>query len=341
MNKGFTLVELLAVIIILAVIALITTPIVLNVIDKSNLSALKTSAHMVIKAGDLYFQENQLNEQAIKEETFILPDSADILDLDGKAPNGEIRINKNGKIALAIFDDEYCITKGYEDSELTVYKNSKYCLMPIPELSYLAMTSSELGINTVSTCLLEDTCDPGTAFVIPVNNNEIYKFYVLSDLGNEISLIMDRNLGDNNVAWVSKLDYNDNENYGSKGNSNKGPITAIKALKERTTSWVNVLEKEYIYNGIAHDGETKMHEDIIEKMRARMLTIFEQIELGCQRGCPNWLYDYIPLDTTGYWTSNPTANGYGAYHMYHTGQLWNQIDVHVQAGVRPVITLYK
>ena len=33
--KGFTLVELLAIIVILAIIALITTPIILNIIEKS------------------------------------------------------------------------------------------------------------------------------------------------------------------------------------------------------------------------------------------------------------------------------------------------------------------
>lgn len=42
-KNGFTLVELLAVIIILAVISLIATPIVINVIDKSRKSAAESS----------------------------------------------------------------------------------------------------------------------------------------------------------------------------------------------------------------------------------------------------------------------------------------------------------
>ena len=44
-NKGFTLVELLAVIVILALIALIATPIILNVINDAKKQAAKDSAY--------------------------------------------------------------------------------------------------------------------------------------------------------------------------------------------------------------------------------------------------------------------------------------------------------
>ena len=42
--RGFTLVELLAIIVILAIIALITTPIILNIIEKSRLNTAKDKA---------------------------------------------------------------------------------------------------------------------------------------------------------------------------------------------------------------------------------------------------------------------------------------------------------
>jgi len=53
MKKGFTLVELLAVIIILAVIALIATPIVLNVVEKTRKSAFESSVNGIIEAIEL------------------------------------------------------------------------------------------------------------------------------------------------------------------------------------------------------------------------------------------------------------------------------------------------
>ena len=54
-KKGFTLLELIAVIVIMAIIALIAVPIILNIIDKTNKSALKDAAYGLISAGQLYF----------------------------------------------------------------------------------------------------------------------------------------------------------------------------------------------------------------------------------------------------------------------------------------------
>lgn len=50
MKKGFTLVELLAVIVILAVIALIATPMIMGIIDKARKGALKETVHAYIES---------------------------------------------------------------------------------------------------------------------------------------------------------------------------------------------------------------------------------------------------------------------------------------------------
>ena len=56
-NKGFTLVELLAVIILLAVIALIATPIILNVINDSRESATMDSVSGIYHAIEIDYAE--------------------------------------------------------------------------------------------------------------------------------------------------------------------------------------------------------------------------------------------------------------------------------------------
>ena len=53
-NKAFTLIELLAVIIILAIIALIAVPVVLNVIDDAKKSAGQSDANMVLSGINNY-----------------------------------------------------------------------------------------------------------------------------------------------------------------------------------------------------------------------------------------------------------------------------------------------
>jgi len=52
MKKGFTLLELLAVIVILAVISLITIGIVGGIIDSSKKSAFKASAYGMVEAAN-------------------------------------------------------------------------------------------------------------------------------------------------------------------------------------------------------------------------------------------------------------------------------------------------
>ncbi len=63
--KGFTLVELLAIIVILAIIALITTPVILNVIENSRLNAAKDKAWGTIDAVRIAYATAQTSEQEV------------------------------------------------------------------------------------------------------------------------------------------------------------------------------------------------------------------------------------------------------------------------------------
>lgn len=60
-NKGFTLIELLAVIVIITIIALISTPIILGVIEKVELSSIESSALGYINAVENQIVVNQLD----------------------------------------------------------------------------------------------------------------------------------------------------------------------------------------------------------------------------------------------------------------------------------------
>ena len=72
-NKGFTLVELLAVIVILAVILAITVPMISNIVKSSTKNAFESDAKMVLKASELKMLEDKtfdpliVNESNVKE----------------------------------------------------------------------------------------------------------------------------------------------------------------------------------------------------------------------------------------------------------------------------------
>ena len=82
-KKGFTLVELLAVIVILAIIALIATPIILNVIDDAKTNAAKNSAYGYIDALEKANAQDMLSSESIN----VL--SGDYTISDGALTHGE------------------------------------------------------------------------------------------------------------------------------------------------------------------------------------------------------------------------------------------------------------
>ena len=72
-SRGFTLVELLAVIVVLAVIALVTAPNIINLLNDSKTRLSETQEQQILKAARLYGNKNIIltdgNEPSEKELT--------------------------------------------------------------------------------------------------------------------------------------------------------------------------------------------------------------------------------------------------------------------------------
>ena len=126
-KKGFTLTELLAVIIILAVIALIATPIVLNVIDSARKSANKDSAYGLLDSSKLYYMESLLDESKSLNGNLI-----DKINVSGRKPDsGTVYINNSGETALAVVYDKICYIKNYSDTDLTETDDINNCKIKV------------------------------------------------------------------------------------------------------------------------------------------------------------------------------------------------------------------
>ena len=93
-RKAFTLIELLAVIIVLAIIALIAMPIIFNVIENAKLKSLENSAYGVVDAVRLYYMENLMNSD---NGEVPLNGSVTTLSLSGEHPIGGTWTIENGK----------------------------------------------------------------------------------------------------------------------------------------------------------------------------------------------------------------------------------------------------
>ena len=113
-NKGFTLIELFAVIIVLALLAIITTPAIMDSIDNSKMNGALRSADQLVKAIVLDYTTN---------DNFTT-DELDVLSFkyDGQKPSyGHIKFNEIEKARLYMEYNGYCVIKDFS-TELQAIK---------------------------------------------------------------------------------------------------------------------------------------------------------------------------------------------------------------------------
>ena len=93
-KNAFTLIELLAVIIILAIIALIATPIILDVVEDARISAGKSEAQMILGGINNYCATEDVKYQLDNSYTKICTTDMDINDVPTMVNLGNATINK-------------------------------------------------------------------------------------------------------------------------------------------------------------------------------------------------------------------------------------------------------
>ena len=133
---GFTLMELLAVLVILAIIALIVFPIIGDVITDSKMKAFKSSVDGLEHAVDLDYQKDYytgVREYSYADGNLVLNSvKGEIkkknIKVEGIIENGvgTISVDKDGNTLLIIYNDEYCATKSYNDKTITVEEKTEW-----------------------------------------------------------------------------------------------------------------------------------------------------------------------------------------------------------------------
>ena len=320
-KKGFTLIELLAVIVILAIIALIATPIVLNMINNARKKSAESSAYGFIDAIEYnngFAQTEQAGYTEINGENL---DATSInVKMKGKKPTGGTVTVENGKVTSAnICVEGYTVI--YDGREVT--KVDKGCN---ESSSSESEESQQVAFNPGDTIYFDPVenqkCTIYNLDNIKNGTSTCYKWRVItvgdSATNDKITLQMDHNLL-NTCSWIYRSDYNDDENYGSYGINDKGPVTALKALESLTSEWDDSLKLNYTYNtseAINNYGTlscnagacTVAGSTITTNLKARMITGEEVTELtknaGSEDGSNANNWTLLSNRDNRYWFSN-------------------------------------
>lgn len=130
-KKGFTLLELLGVIVILAITLVIAVPRVVNVVEESKKESLKISGENLIKAAEQDHARQSFNPPI--ENTYTIEDGAFVgesLSISGSLPeSGTIKVKSDGTVGIALIKDGYCVIKGFGDEQSTLTNDIANCIL--------------------------------------------------------------------------------------------------------------------------------------------------------------------------------------------------------------------
>ena len=327
-NKGFTLVELLAVIVILALIALIATPIILNVINDAKKQAAKDSAYGYMDAVEKYIVSSELEDKSIKDGTYSVEELNSMgVSVKGSIPdNGTIKIENKEVKSYDIGIDGYAVSNGEVKKVSTTKKfENGTAVYYNPETGRKCSESeSKSTTGTKSGCM---------------------KWYVFNDKsGNAtVNVILDHNT----TAGVA---------YNSTGNNSEMKEVA-DTLKKDTSTWKNTA-RLITANEVA---KITGHPTFDASKEYQILFCLDTNQPDTTTWCSKaqgtskyaWLFDYTidctdygcntpDSGTAGYWTSTQFKdNSTNAWLVSRSGSLLTYDITIADRGVRPVITISK
>ena len=325
-NKGFTLVELLAVIVILALIALIATPIILNVINDAKKQAAKDSAYGYMDAVEKYIVSSELEDKSIQDGTYRVEELNSMgVSVKGSTPdNGNIEIKNSSVKSYDIGIDGYVVRNGKVEKVSTTksFKNGTAVYYnPVSREKCTGYTEANSTTGKNSGCM---------------------KWYVFNDKeGNAtVNVILDHNTTAN-VA------------YNSTGSNSEMKEVKI-ALENDTKDWKNTA-RLITANEIAKiTGNTWFAGQDWFCLDTNQSDTTNWCSKAQGKSEYAWLFDYTygctrcgcntsDSNTEGYWTSTQYKdNSTHAWIIYRDSNIGiNDVNHSSQIGIRPVITIAK
>ena len=297
-KNGYTLIELIIVIVVLVVIGAITLPMVLTKINNSRYEKAKASAYETVNAIKLYHYNKLISNNGVFEEITLSCDNKckyldQKIESNTNPSSGKITISSDGTISgdISFYEGDYtfyiCDGILFDEKVKTCSSSNK---TTIPKGDY------EAGNEVLYAGVL---------------------WNVVKDNGDNTTLIL-----------KSIID------YGSLGNKkyNYEESEVNKKLKEwfnNNTTLKNAKDQEKLISMKFSDG-TKDYEEFIKIPSKEEVGILKN-STKCDKSWCNiktgyWLIDYI----------KSTEGIYKAYNIGKDGDAYT-IDVSNESGIRPVI----
>ena len=248
-NKGYTLIELLGVMIILALLLSLVIPSVINVIKSSTEKSDNLVNDLVIDATELYMDDYSNEFYEIYGNTYCIPLTELVetnylkenIEYEGKdiTDTKSVKISYTDKYNYEIVDNDTCTKKliTYNNGQEIYFDVEKGtgCTKEEYESSYDLDTNDYLNSKTGYNGFVNNAADGTSSTEKLEKQNSCLKFYVFNNdsKSKKVNLILDHNT----TALVA---------WNSSGSNTSGPSEVITQLKSDTSSWNGtIMPKNY------------------------------------------------------------------------------------------------
>ena len=307
MKRGFTLVELLAVIIALGIIVGIAVPGITKIMEKSRIKAFEASVKGYIKAADMDNSDRGglKNYYSIADGIVTEEKTNENIDVQtGTSENGSLEIDNKGKVNGSIYNNRYCAK--IIDSRINIDEECSYTSFDDGDVIYFNPETSSL-------------CTEGEAVSTAGTKTGCMKWYAYNDNKNEyrLKLILDHNT-------TPYCQWNDT------GKIVDGSTILNSKLKNDTQTWdkelnpriISAYEIKKLVSNQSFDGKWDKHIPIPSE------------------------YNFL-LDNGGnYWTTSIVTNfdycAWGVGRSDETHEVtYRSVTDSANLGLRPVISINK
>ena len=267
-KKAFTLVELLGVIVVLAILALITIPIISNVINDVRIKSLRDSAYGLIEASNLYYAQYGTNSNIRFNITGNKVESSDtgkLLTYKGSVKEGTVILDRKGQVTVCITDGKNSAYKNYNETKVTTVKGKTCNIRDNSSIVYLGDDATiDFYDNTKLTELVNSMQEEINALKEKSNNvaKEIYPVgsIYMTMTENTVSKVEEKFGGTWEQIESGLMLQSTSTNSGQTGGSSTATFTPSGTIGNTTLTVDQMPSHQhsivYNNNGTVHDLAT-------------------------------------------------------------------------------------